>query len=198
MSRSTGTTTTISSAWCERVERRGAVGQSASAVLAVAGAVRHRLDGRASRRAVPDRRLWRVAADAGDRLVHDAERADPRATAAPGRRWRRPWGPTSRASCRRRCICSAWRWRFVDPRLADALYTLVALMWLVPDRRMEKAVRGGRGATGGGRRFCIRNGGRALSPSRDNEAGQSSHTLSEGGLARGGRDAQKDLEFTPP
>ena len=30
---------------------------------------------------------------------------------------------------------------FVDTRIADALYVLVALMWLVPDRRVEKAVR---------------------------------------------------------
>ena len=30
---------------------------------------------------------------------------------------------------------------FVDTRIADALYVLVVLMWLVPDRRFEKAVR---------------------------------------------------------
>jgi uncharacterized membrane protein len=30
---------------------------------------------------------------------------------------------------------------FIDARLSDALYALVALMWLIPDRRMEKAVR---------------------------------------------------------
>jgi uncharacterized membrane protein len=30
---------------------------------------------------------------------------------------------------------------FVDTRIAEALYVLVALMWLVPDRRVEKAVR---------------------------------------------------------
>jgi len=29
---------------------------------------------------------------------------------------------------------------FVDTRLSDAIYVLVALMWLVPDRRVEKAV----------------------------------------------------------
>ena len=28
---------------------------------------------------------------------------------------------------------------FVDPRVACGLYVVVALMWLVPDRRMEKA-----------------------------------------------------------
>lgn len=29
---------------------------------------------------------------------------------------------------------------FVDTRMSDALYVLVALMWLVPDRRIERAV----------------------------------------------------------
>jgi uncharacterized membrane protein len=31
---------------------------------------------------------------------------------------------------------------FFDPRIADAIYVLVALMWLIPDRRIERAVRG--------------------------------------------------------
>jgi hypothetical protein len=30
---------------------------------------------------------------------------------------------------------------FVDTRIAEALYVLVALMWLVPDQRVEKAMR---------------------------------------------------------
>jgi uncharacterized membrane protein len=32
---------------------------------------------------------------------------------------------------------------FVDTRISDALYTLVALMWLYPDRRIETALRRG-------------------------------------------------------
>lgn len=31
---------------------------------------------------------------------------------------------------------------FVDTWFADAMYVLVALIWLVPDRRIERAVRG--------------------------------------------------------
>jgi hypothetical protein len=31
---------------------------------------------------------------------------------------------------------------FVQPRLAFAVYVLVALMWLAPDRRIEKALAG--------------------------------------------------------
>jgi uncharacterized membrane protein len=30
---------------------------------------------------------------------------------------------------------------FVDPRIADAIYVLVALLWLAPDRRIERMVR---------------------------------------------------------
>jgi uncharacterized membrane protein len=30
---------------------------------------------------------------------------------------------------------------FADTRISDAVYVLVALMWLVPDRRIERAVR---------------------------------------------------------
>ena len=30
---------------------------------------------------------------------------------------------------------------FVDTRIADAIYVMVALMWLIPDRRIEKAIR---------------------------------------------------------
>jgi hypothetical protein len=29
---------------------------------------------------------------------------------------------------------------FVDTRISDAIYVLVALMWLVPDRRIERTV----------------------------------------------------------
>jgi hypothetical protein len=29
---------------------------------------------------------------------------------------------------------------FVDPRISSALYIAVALMWLVPDRRIEKTI----------------------------------------------------------
>jgi len=31
---------------------------------------------------------------------------------------------------------------FLDPRIANAIYVLVALMWFIPDRRIERALRG--------------------------------------------------------
>lgn len=36
---------------------------------------------------------------------------------------------------------------FFEPWIAGALYAAVALMWLVPDRRMERAVAEERGAS---------------------------------------------------
>jgi uncharacterized membrane protein len=39
---------------------------------------------------------------------------------------------------------------FVDPRLAGGMYVFVALMWLVPDRRIERAL--GRSEAGAVRR----------------------------------------------
>ncbi len=37
--------------------------------------------------------------------------------------------------------CAGIAAAFLDTRLADAIYVLVALMWLVPDRRIERMVR---------------------------------------------------------
>jgi uncharacterized membrane protein len=42
------------------------------------------------------------------------------------------------------CYASAIGLAFVDTRIADAIYTAVALMWLVPDRRIESTVAGQR------------------------------------------------------
>ena len=52
-------------------------GQPAPSVLAVAGAILDRVDGPEPFRSSADRRLWRLAADAGDRLVLSADGAHP-------------------------------------------------------------------------------------------------------------------------
>ncbi len=39
------------------------------------------------------------------------------------------------------CYLAAIVLAFIDTRLSDAIYVLVALMWLVPDKRIERAVR---------------------------------------------------------
>jgi uncharacterized membrane protein len=36
---------------------------------------------------------------------------------------------------------------FIAPWVAGALYVLVAVLWLVPDRRIERALAGGKGQT---------------------------------------------------
>ena len=38
------------------------------------------------------------------------------------------------------CYVAAVAFAFVDPRISDALYVLVALIWFVPDRRIERAL----------------------------------------------------------
>jgi uncharacterized membrane protein len=39
------------------------------------------------------------------------------------------------------CYVSGILLAFVDTRIANALYVVVALMWLVPDKRIERAIR---------------------------------------------------------
>jgi uncharacterized membrane protein len=42
------------------------------------------------------------------------------------------------------CYLASILLAFVDTRIADAIFGLVALMWLIPDRRIERAVAGSR------------------------------------------------------
>jgi uncharacterized membrane protein len=42
------------------------------------------------------------------------------------------------------CYLSAILLSFVDTRIAQAIYALVALMWLIPDRRVERTLAGSR------------------------------------------------------
>ena len=118
--------------------RADAVGQPPPPVLAVADAVRHRLDGREPLRGAADRVLRPGAAAGGDRVRHPA--ADDHRGAGPdsvlaravGRDWKGKVSPLlyliaillafRRAGSRRRSTC--WS----------------ALIWLVPDRRIERVL----------------------------------------------------------
>ena len=62
-------------------QRRGAVGESAPVVLAVADPVRHGVDGRESLCGAADGRLWRGAADGGHCIHNSAN--DDRGTGGP-------------------------------------------------------------------------------------------------------------------
>ena len=103
------------------------------------GSFRHRLDGGESFCAGPNRRVWRWAAEAGDRMVRAAASNHPHARqrirAGAGDR-SRPQGQGFACALCRRILFS-----FLDTRIADAIYVLVALMWLIPDRRIERAIR---------------------------------------------------------
>jgi transmembrane protein TMEM174 (potassium channel) len=90
-------------------QRRHPLGEPASAVLAVARPVRDGLDGREPRGAPPDRALRRRAADGRHRLHHPADDHHGIPLA------------------------------FVDARIAIGLYGSVALLRLVPDRRIERS-----------------------------------------------------------
>ena len=99
--------------------------------------------------AAADRGLRRRAADGGDRLHHPADDADlaarPQRGAGPRHR-----AATSRASCRCCSTSSAIPLAFVATWASIALYVVVALMWLVPDRRIERVLAEHHEATVGG------------------------------------------------
>src|SRR5580704_15973014 len=115
------------------------MGQHASAVLAFVGSFRHRLDGGEPFCAGPNRRVWRWAADAGDRMAGAAASNHPHAR----QRIRAGAGDRSRPQGQGFAVLSVAGilFSFLDTRIADAIYVLVALMWLIPDRRIERAIR---------------------------------------------------------
>ena len=55
------------------------------------------------------------------------------------RLWRERLATTSKAKFRPFLYIAGTLLAFVDTRISDAIYVVVALMWLVPDRRVEDA-----------------------------------------------------------
>ena len=114
------------------------VGESASPVLAVAVPIRHRLDGRKPFRCSPHCALRLRAPHVGHCLLHSA--IVHRGSAGP----RFPAGRRTGSRPERKTIHHllplAIGLSFVNQWLADALYVLVAIMWLIPDRRLERVV----------------------------------------------------------
>ena len=96
------------------------MGQHQPVVLGVARAIRHRLDGAESFCCRPDRALRRCP-------------AVPALASAIGRDVK---GKVSPALYIAGIVLA-----FVDARIAGAIYLLVALLWLIPDRRIERVVR---------------------------------------------------------
>ena len=123
----------------KHVDGTRAVGKSVPVVLAVAGSVRDPLDGRDASRGAADRSLWRRARRRGHRIsaprTRDRRAQRPKLCARDcGRLGHEGVGVASRFTPR------PFRSRFVDPRIAIALYVVVALMWFIPDRRIEAKI----------------------------------------------------------
>ena len=82
--------------------------------------------------------LWLRAADGGHRLLsfaahhHRPQGRDSLLATAIGQDWKGKLSPV--------VYLAAIPLAFVSPWIASGLYVLVALMWLVPDRRIERVL----------------------------------------------------------
>src|SRR5262249_3235830 len=110
-------------------QRRRLVGELAPAFLVVADAVRDKLDGRDELRRLAGRGVRRRPSARRFRIL------DSRACADQGARRRLAPGPGARPRPQGQPV--AVPTAFLAPRIAWALYLLVAVMWLIPDRRIE-------------------------------------------------------------
>ena len=119
-------------------ERGSPLGEHALALLALPGAFRDRVDGGELLRSGTDGRIWSRALAGGYRLLHPpgahpgAGRARLVLAHAVGTDWKGKLSPVIYAVA----IPSA----FIQPAIAGGLYALVALIWLIPDRRIERAL----------------------------------------------------------
>ena len=104
--------------------------------------VRDRVDGRESPGADTHRDLWRRPAD-GRRSPITCCRRRSSPDRARNRCWQRRSARIRRARFRRVLYLAGIALAFVSPWSRSALYVLVALMWLIPDRRIERTLREG-------------------------------------------------------
>jgi hypothetical protein len=122
----------------ETRDRRHPVGEPAPAVLVVALSVHDGLDGRKPSRADSHSCLWLRAADGSHRVLHSGTHHHcPARTRLPTRSggWEGPQRQTlAGVLSRRHSACVR------EPPWISALYVFVALLWLVPDRRIERVL----------------------------------------------------------
>jgi hypothetical protein len=115
------------------------VGQHAPAILAIAHPVRDGLDWREPFYLAPDSDLRCGLADASNCMVHPTEeiiKADPvhsTLAQALGRDFKGKISPL--------LYLAGIGMAFVNPWISNAIYVLVALIWLVPDRRIENVTK---------------------------------------------------------
>ena len=122
-----------------RMSTAGPVGEPAPALLAVAGSVRDPLDGREriSRRCRP-RSTASCCCCAAIAYTILAARSSPLSRRT--RCSRRRSAATSKASVSLVLYAPRFRWRSCIRWIAVAIFVLVALIWLVPDRRIEARI----------------------------------------------------------
>jgi hypothetical protein len=87
------------------------------------------MDGRKSRRARTYGDVRRRTSDGGDRLLRSAARL---LALALGRDWKGKLSPVVYVAAIPLAFVSSW--------IASGLYAFVALLWLIPDRRIERAL----------------------------------------------------------
>ena len=120
-------------------ERRRPLGQPPSPVLAVSDAVHHRMDGREPLRAASHRGVRRGAVHVGQRVPHPATLDHPRRRprlSARARGRRRPEGARLVGAVSRRAACR------LRPSVAGGRdLRVVALIWLIPDPRVERQLK---------------------------------------------------------
>ena len=136
MSAFTGTTT-ITCCMPAPGERCDALGQSAPLVLALTISVHYGMDGGKPFHRSPYRALRSRAVDGGDCLLlapagdHPCPRAETRSLKkAIGRDWKGKLSPMLYIIAIVATLRSVW--------LAQAILVIAALIWLIPDRRIEK------------------------------------------------------------
>ena len=122
---------------CLSRERRDAVGQPESPLLALAGPFHHRVDERAALPVDPDSYLRHRLARGRDRVLHPAEpRCSTPKASNPGSA--PPIGSDLKGKISPLLYCLGIGLAFADRWISLAVYVAVALIWLVPDRRVER------------------------------------------------------------
>ena len=118
-------------------QRRNSLGQPASALLAVALSIHDGVDGRESSRLNADRRIRFRSTDGSYRLSNSASTpSSPRRAAT--RFWRGRLAAIGRVNSLLCFIFAAIPLAFVSPWIAGGLYVFAALLWLIPDPRIER------------------------------------------------------------
>ena len=126
-------------------ERRGVVGQPASAVLAFALPVLHRLDGSERFRGAARGRVRRGDVHGRRRLLHPQDH-DHRGAGTDEHALAEAMGRDFKGKISPVIYAVAIPLAFVNRWIAVALYVVVSLMWLVPDRRIESRIEPGVGS----------------------------------------------------